>query len=900
MSSMFSSDEAKQRFESQLRRPVSNDEGQTDLRPLLPLQSRNGEASGAQRPANSFLSDSEREDSPLRSPPKAKDADRFELLVSQAKPRSEVKDPRPFEPLPISSQDSPLLLEPLAVNSPQKAEDSPRRAPPRQALAPARQEPELEMFKDLEPLGAAQAAEAAVAAEAEDLALLPAPAESESESEQEPEELPKHEEHADLPPASWAAEKEEELPMRRFHSEPLKRVTFPEHDEESLETCEVKPLEPPRQARLDDSISSASTRTPQGEDSKTLSSPGARSPWTEEKASQELQSVQLKQQLEELEEQQKQIQHGLKEALDYHRRLWADELARCREASVELEQALEEERRQHAEHIREWQQKLQDQLTATEAQWREEAPRRAGSWTLASGGVKRVPAWVKEKARAGARAKADARGGSPKAKAKAKAKAAAAKAAARTGRAAAKSAARAESPRGAKRKASDASIGKPARGSSPKARGKGGKEVDKHVPGAGGFKVYEDYSVKLNQTNIAGNNNKYYVIQVLVGGGQYHAWNRWGRVGESGATKLKTFGTPEAAIKDFKSKFREKSANAWEYIDDFKPKKGKYIIVETEEGGGGGDAPMGKLTEKQIVKGQGVLDKIEAALKKKGKSALDDLSSEYFSLIPHDFGRKRPTSINTVDLLQQQQELLKFYLRMGFEEVESKHMSPVEGVLELPVPASLDDAAGSVAKSHQIKEKLLPRWLRPRLRQVDTESATFGAKLAKKQAGKPKRKMTDKEYGAILLYTSNAIYKDLNQTLRDNNRGKLKKYFKYLRLFFESMDALPKQKRKLWRGLQVDLHKSPQYKVGSTVVWWGISSCTSDQGVAKGFAQGCGGECTLITVESKTAADISQVTFYSNEKESLLSPGTEFKVKSNKMNGKVCEITLEEMGRQLN
>ena len=32
------------------------------------------------------------------------------------------------------------------------------------------------------------------------------------------------------------------------------------------------------------------------------------------------------------------------------------------------------------------------------------------------------------------------------------------------------------------------------------------------------------------------------------------------------------------------------------------------------------------------------------------------------------------------------------------------------------------------------------------------------------------------EYGAILLYTSNAIYKDLNQTLRDNNRGKLKKH----------------------------------------------------------------------------------------------------------------------------
>jgi hypothetical protein len=31
------------------------------------------------------------------------------------------------------------------------------------------------------------------------------------------------------------------------------------------------------------------------------------------------------------------------------------------------------------------------------------------------------------------------------------------------------------------------------------------------------------------------------------------------------------------------------------------------------------------------------------------------------------------------------------------------------------------------------------------------------------------------EYAAIMLYTSNAIYKDLNQALRDNNRSKVKK-----------------------------------------------------------------------------------------------------------------------------
>ena len=46
--------------------------------------------------------------------------------------------------------------------------------------------------------------------------------------------------------------------------------------------------------------------------------------------------------------------------------------------------------------------------------------------------------------------------------------------------------------------------------------------------------------------------------------------------------------------------------------------------------------------------------------------------------------------------------------------------------------------------------------------------------------------------------------------------------------------------------------------MGGTVVWWGISSCTSDEKVAKGFAHGCGGKATVITVESKTASDISQ------------------------------------------
>ena len=37
------------------------------------------------------------------------------------------------------------------------------------------------------------------------------------------------------------------------------------------------------------------------------------------------------------------------------------------------------------------------------------------------------------------------------------------------------------------------------------------------------------------------------------------------------------------------------------------------------------------------------------------------------------------------------------------------------------------------------------------------------------------RQKPPEEYAAIMLYTSNAIYKDLNQALRDNNRSKVKK-----------------------------------------------------------------------------------------------------------------------------
>ncbi len=48
------------------------------------------------------------------------------------------------------------------------------------------------------------------------------------------------------------------------------------------------------------------------------------------------------------------------------------------------------------------------------------------------------------------------------------------------------------------------------------------------------------YDVSLNQTNVDGNNNKFYRIQILESklGGDFRTWTCWGRVGECGEFPL--------------------------------------------------------------------------------------------------------------------------------------------------------------------------------------------------------------------------------------------------------------------------------------------------------------------------------------------------------------------------
>ncbi|XP_043846197.1 protein mono-ADP-ribosyltransferase PARP3 [Dromiciops gliroides] len=261
--------------------------------------------------------------------------------------------------------------------------------------------------------------------------------------------------------------------------------------------------------------------------------------------------------------------------------------------------------------------------------------------------------------------------------------------------------------------------------------------------------VYEDYDCTLNQTNIGNNNNKFYLIQLLDENGQYRCWNRWGRVGEKGQYSQKPFTSLDEAKRDFEKKFWEKTKNHWANRDNFVPQKGKYTLIDLQAEDGEEDQevmvkvdsvdgvqavqqnvkpctldsatqelvslifshdmfndamktmdldikkmPLGKLSKQQIAKGFEALEALEDALQKNSNAEeLEELSSHFYTIIPHNFGRKRPPPINSQAVLQAKKDMLLVLadielaqaLKAGQEEEDKK--TKVE---EVPHPLDRD------------------------------------------------------------------------------------------------------------------------------------------------------------------------------------------------------------------
>ena len=70
--------------------------------------------------------------------------------------------------------------------------------------------------------------------------------------------------------------------------------------------------------------------------------------------------------------------------------------------------------------------------------------------------------------------------------------------------------------------------------------------------------------------------------------------------------------------------------------------------------------PLGKLSKTQIAKGFEVLEEIEEELKKTkpANAKLQEISSKFYTVIPHDFGRNRPPTISDCETLQKKYDML--------------------------------------------------------------------------------------------------------------------------------------------------------------------------------------------------------------------------------------------------
>eukprot|EP00756_Hemistasia_phaeocysticola_P050088 Hpha_TRINITY_DN2474_c0_g1::TRINITY_DN2474_c0_g1_i1::g.24717::m.24717/K10798/PARP; poly [ADP-ribose] polymerase len=262
--------------------------------------------------------------------------------------------------------------------------------------------------------------------------------------------------------------------------------------------------------------------------------------------------------------------------------------------------------------------------------------------------------------------------------------------------------------------AKSAKTGKSGFGAGDKIVKKGRGVVDKYSGLSEKGHILEEgkdvYMCMLNQTNIGSeNNNKFYVVQVVEadGGGKWWTWNRWGRIGAVGQSKLQEFGSKEAAKHDFCHKFRDKTKNHWADRESFVKHSGKYQLMDIDYGdepaapagpafpdGKAPDStlpkrlqrvmelisdrkmmtdlmteleidvkkmPLGKISKKQVKEAFAQLKRIESELTKGGKphhGTLVEASSQFYTLIPHDVGYSKLPVVESKAQLEKKMAML--------------------------------------------------------------------------------------------------------------------------------------------------------------------------------------------------------------------------------------------------
>ena len=219
------------------------------------------------------------------------------------------------------------------------------------------------------------------------------------------------------------------------------------------------------------------------------------------------------------------------------------------------------------------------------------------------------------------------------------------------------------------------------------------------------YHVYQNdlglYSCTLNQVNLADNNNKFFLLQLLESNDHraYLIFTRQGRVGYGGICLYDFHLNLGGAVEDFYQRFRERTGGEWinrktliaqqdyyQYIqmdfedDDAPPptqtpssliplpvqKLMQFICnptiyqdaldefkVDTRK------IPLGRLSSQQINRAFQVLNQLSEQLTTINQATTTLLSNQFYTLIPHHVGMGHLPELNSMDLINEKLELLK-------------------------------------------------------------------------------------------------------------------------------------------------------------------------------------------------------------------------------------------------
>uniref|UniRef100_A0A668AM42 Poly [ADP-ribose] polymerase n=1 Tax=Myripristis murdjan TaxID=586833 RepID=A0A668AM42_9TELE len=174
------------------------------------------------------------------------------------------------------------------------------------------------------------------------------------------------------------------------------------------------------------------------------------------------------------------------------------------------------------------------------------------------------------------------------------------------------------------------------------------------------------YSATLGLVDIVRGTNSYYKLQLLEDDVQKRYWvfRSWGRVGTTiGGNKLDKFHDKNSAMDNFLGVYKEKTGNAWgstnftKYPNKFYPLEIDYgqvlAYIDLQK------MPLGKLSKRQIQSAYALLSEVQQAVAECVPEAqILDLSNRFYTLIPHDFGMKKPPLLSNLDYIQAKVQML--------------------------------------------------------------------------------------------------------------------------------------------------------------------------------------------------------------------------------------------------